>query len=90
MRPTVGRVVLYTSPGGDHDGLYTPEGLAAIITGVNPMLPPDPRFRTQLQPSVSLMVFDRTGMFARPAVDFTDAPPGSEAARGKWTWPPRA
>jgi hypothetical protein len=74
---TIGRIVHYTSL-GDRDGLYPPEVQAAIVTGVN------------ADGTVALHVFYRTGGFDMPSVVETEAAPGSEAARGKWAWPPRA
>lgn len=75
--PSIGRIVHYTNL-GDRDGKYPPTVQAAIITGLN-----DP------SGNVSLHVFYKTGQFDLAACEFTDAPAGSEAARGKWSWPPR-
>ena len=78
MKPTVGRMVHYTNL-GDRDGKYPPEIQAALITGVN------------VDGSVALHVFYRTGQFNMPCVD--QAPDtimaGTEDARGKWQWPVR-
>lgn len=80
-KPTIGRIVHYTSL-GDRDGKYPPEIQAAIITGVNPPFGDE-------EPSVSLHVFYRTGQFDMPEVERTDEPAGSEDARGFWCWPAR-
>ncbi len=76
MSPTVGRIVHYTNL-GDKDGRYPPEVQAALITGLNG------------DGSVALHIFYKTGQFDMPSVPFTDAPAGSDGARGKWTWPAR-
>lgn len=74
--PSIGRIVHYTNL-GDRDGKYPPQTQAAIITGVN------------ADGTVSLHVFTKIGQHDQPSVEFTDAAAGSEAARGKWTWPAR-
>lgn len=76
MRPTVGRIVHYTNL-GDKDGKYPPEVQAAIIT------------RVHNESHVGLHVFYPTGQFDMPDVEMTEAPAGSEMARGKWAWPER-
>lgn len=73
-KPSPGRIVHYTNL-GDKDGKYPPETQAAIVTGVN------------ADGTVSLHIFYRTGQFDMPSVPFTEAPAGSEAARGHWAWP---
>lgn len=75
--PSIGRIVHYTNL-GDRDGKYPPEVQAALITGVND------------DGTVWLHVFYRTGEFNISSCEFTDAPAGSEQARGKWTWPVKA
>lgn len=77
QKPSIGRVVHYTNL-GDRDGKYPPQVQAALITGVND------------DGTVSLHVFYKTGQFDMPAAAFTDAPAGSEGARGKWGWPARS
>lgn len=72
--PTVGRIVHYTNL-GDRDGKFPPTVQAAIVTGVNG------------DGSVSLHVFFKTGQFDLAECTFTEAPAGSEAARGHWSWP---
>jgi hypothetical protein len=76
MKPTVGRIVHYTNL-GDRDGKYPPEVQAALIT------------RVYSDTQVALHVFYPTGQFDMPEVLFTDAPAGSEGARGRWAWPAR-
>lgn len=77
MKPTIGRIVHYTNL-GDRDGKYPPEKQAALITGVN------------VDETVSLHVFYRTGGFDMPAVEHAGlAEAGSEEARGMWQWPAR-
>lgn len=76
MKPSIGRIVHYTNL-GDRDGKYPPTVQAAIITGIND------------DGSVSLHVFYKTGQFDLAKCEQTDAPAGSEAARGKWCWPAR-
>jgi len=76
MKPTIARVVHYTNL-GDRDGKYPVTVQAAIITGIN------------VDGTVSLHVFYRTGSFDLVSCDFTEAEAGTEEARGKWSWPPR-
>ncbi|TAL42382.1 MAG: hypothetical protein EPN91_08360 [Salinibacterium sp.] len=88
--PTVGRVVHYTNL-GDRDGRFPPEIQAAIITKVairdlatlaeNGHVPKEAGY------TVSLHIFYEMGDFKMKDVPFTTEPAGSEAARGKWTWP---
>lgn len=75
--PTVGRVVHYTNL-GDKDGRFPPEVQAAIITKAK-----------WSDGTVSLCILYETGMFFMLDVPYTEAPAGSEEARGKWTWPAR-
>lgn len=75
--PSICRIVHYTNL-GDRDGKYPPTVQAAIITGVNE------------DGSVALHVFYKTGQFDLASCEFTDQPAGSEGARGRWSWPPRA
>ena len=72
--PTIGRIVHYTNL-GDRDGKYPPEVQAALVTGVND------------DGTVALHIFYKTGQFDMPKVVGTDAPAGSEDARGMWAWP---
>lgn len=76
MKPSIGRIVHYTNL-GDKDGKYPPEVQAALITGIN------------ADGTVALHVFYKTGQFDMPSVNSTDAPAGSDMARGHWTWPER-
>ena len=69
--PSIGRIVHYTNL-GDKDGKYPPETQAAIITGVN------------VDGTVSLHIFYRTGQFDMPSVLYH-----ADGARGCWHWPPR-
>ncbi len=80
MTPTIGRIVHYTNL-GDKDGKYPPEVIAAIVVGVN-----------AADGSLALKAFYRTGIFDMPSVFKApdDAAAGTEAARGKWQWPPRS
>lgn len=73
--PSIGRIVHYTNL-GDRDGQYPPSVIAAMITKVND------------DGTVALKAFYPTGLFDMPSVHETDAAPGSEAARGRWAWPP--
>ena len=77
MKPTVGRIIHYTNL-GDRDGKYPPAVIAALVTQVNEGY------------NVALKCFYPTGIFDIDAVDYTEEPAGSEAARGKWTWPERS
>ncbi len=77
MNPTVGRIVHYTNL-GDRDGKYPPQVIAALITKVHN------------ETAVSLTTFYPTGTFNLDSVVYTDECAGSDAARGKWTWPERA
>ena len=74
MKPTIGRIVHYTNL-GDRDGRFPPEVQAALITGVN------------ADDTVALHIFYKTGQFDMQSVPFTAFDAGSDAARGKWTWP---
>lgn len=74
--PSIGRIVHYTNL-GDRDGKFPPTVQAALITGLND------------DGTVSLHVFYKTGQFDLPACAHTEAPAGSEGARGKWSWPER-
>ena len=76
MAPTIGRIVHYTNL-GDKDGKYPPEVQAAIVTGVNS------------DATVALHIFYKTGQFDRPNVEWTSADAGTDAARGRWSWPVR-
>jgi hypothetical protein len=77
--PTVARIVHYTNL-GDKNGRFPPEVQAAVITKVH---------RDSDPGHVSLCIIYETGMFFMKDVPYTDAPAGSEEARGKWTWPAR-
>lgn len=87
MRPTVGRIVLYTSPDGRS------EVLAAIITKVRPLTITDDVKRVpppeETTYAVSLHVFYAPGYVDLNDVPFTPEPPGATFAAGKWSWPPR-
>lgn len=76
MKASIGRIVHYTNL-GDKDGRYPPEVQAAIITGIN------------IDGTVALHIFYRTGQFDMGSVPFTSENAGSDAARGHWTWPAR-
>jgi hypothetical protein len=76
VRPTVGRIVHYTNL-GDRDGKFPATVQAAIVTGVND------------DGTVALHVFYRTGGFDMASVAETEAPAGTEEARGRWCWPAR-
>lgn len=76
QKPSIGRIVHYTNL-GDRDGKYPPTIQAAVVTGIND------------DGTVSLHVFYKTGQFDLASCAFTDAPAGSEGARGKWGWPAR-
>ena len=73
-KPSVGRIVHYTSL-GDKDGRFPPEVQAAIITGVN------------ADGSCALHIFYKTGQFDMASVEETFAEAGSDGARGHWCWP---
>lgn len=76
QKPTVGRTIHYTNL-GDKEGKYPPEIQAAVITGLN------------ADGTVALKVLYRTGIFDMQSVAYTPEPAGTDAARGKWTWPAR-
>lgn len=76
MKASIGRLVHYTNL-GDRDGKYPPEVQAALITKLN------------ADGTVALHVFYPTGQFDLASVEYTDAYPGDERARGKWAWPAR-
>lgn len=76
MKPSIGRIVHYTNL-GDKDGKYPPEIQAAIIT------------RVHSDTTVGLHVFYPTGQFDMPTVELSGSPAGSDAARGRWSWPER-
>jgi hypothetical protein len=76
MKPSIGRIVHYTNL-GDRDGRYPPTVQAAIITGVNE------------DDTVDLHIFYKTGQFDMASVPFTEAPAGSDTARGHWAWLPK-
>lgn len=86
MKPTVARLVHYTSL-GDRDGKYPPEIQAALITKVVPK-EPLPADHESLY-AVSLRIFYEDGDFSMKDVPFTSERAGTEGARGKWTWPAR-
>ena len=88
MKPTVGRIVHYTNL-GDRDGRYPPEIQAALITGVKRIADDPSTEDVESFYDVDLHIFYRTGQFDIPKVPFTTAEPGSDGARGKWTWPAR-
>lgn len=71
---SIGDIVHYTNL-GDRDGKYPPTVQAAIITGIND------------DGTVALHVFYKTGQFDLECCAGTDAIAGTEAARGKWSWP---
>jgi hypothetical protein len=71
--PTIGEFVHYTNL-GDADGKFPPEIQAALVTGHN------------LDGTLSLHVFYRTGQFDMPSVEYTAYGAGTRFARGKWTW----
>jgi hypothetical protein len=97
VKPSVGRIVLYTNL-GDRDGKYPPEAQAAIITKVidrwkaeaeGPTTLEEPPSDSEARYKVSIRVFYEDGEFIMRDVPFTAEPPASEGARGKWGWPPR-
>ncbi len=76
MKPSVGRIIHYTSL-GSADGKYSPELVPAIIVGVND------------DGTVALHTFYRTGQFNLNSVEHTLETAGTAPARGKWAWPER-
>ena len=88
MKPTVGRVVWYTSL-GDRDGRFPPEVQAALITKVARRTDTAPGVLEENFFHVSMRVFYEDGDFSMKSVPFTVADAGTEAARGKWCWPAR-
>lgn len=89
MKPTVGRIVHYTSL-GDRDGRYPSEIHAALITKValRRELGADPAQRNlEDDYFVSLHVFYEDGEFNMKDASFTTQRAGTEAARGQWSWP---
>ena len=73
MKPTIGRIVIYTNL-GDKDGKYPSEQQAAIIT----------RVRHADSGVVALNVFYPTGQF-----NIDDVPFSETYERGYWSWPVR-
>lgn len=89
MKPTVGRIVHYTSL-GDRDGKYPPEVQAALVTKITPHHGERANAPSQENRfEVSLRIFYADGEFNMRDVMFTESPAGTEDARGKWTWPSR-
>jgi hypothetical protein len=76
LKPSVGRIVHYTSL-GDSEGKFPSELHAALITRVND------------DGTVALKVFYTVGIFDMLRVERTNEVAGSAAARGMWTWPER-
>lgn len=64
----------------------TPEELAADASGIGAVWNYDRRESSYV---VSLKCLYPAGMFDLPVAPFTTEPAGSDAARGKWTWPER-
>lgn len=90
QRPTVGRIVHYTSH-GTPDGTYGKECRAAIITGVDEYQPSDDG---HLVGHVDLCVLNPTGMFFNRSVhqeelDDKIEPGPSGRTGGTWHWPER-
>ncbi len=87
MKPTLGRIVHYTSLGSG-DGKFPPETQAAIITAVklhNQFYEGQPRPDGEENTyRVSLHIFYTTGQF-----DMGDVPWSLESKRGHWMWPPK-
>ena len=73
MTPTIGRIVHYTNL-GDADHKFPPEIHPAIITGFD------------ADGDACLHIWYKQGSFDMTA-PFTEAPAGSDQARGKWSWP---
>lgn len=76
MRPSIGRIVHYTSygtPGGEYDK----ECRAAVITGISPKYPSD------LKTYVSLAVLNPTGYFFNLHIPQDE----EEHEGGTWHWP---
>lgn len=84
MKPSVGRVVLYSSL-GDSEGKYPSEQQAAIITKVTDREGLTDAALTEERHKVSLAILYPTGMFW-----MADVPYSPEFKRGHWTWPPRS
>lgn len=87
MKPTVGRTVMYTNL------KFPPEAQAAVITTartVPDVVAVDDMVGDESFYWVTLAVFYRTGLFFMvEPVPYSPEPPGTDAARGKWGWPPR-
>lgn len=83
MKPTVGRIVLYTNL-GDKDGKYPPEQQAAIITKATPVPPQNADDDVEKSFAVSLHIFYQTGDF-----HMIDVPYSPNYQRGCWSWPKR-
>ena len=82
MKPSIGRIVHYTSygtPGGE----YGRECRAAIITEVNQYSPGAVGDREN---EVGLCVMNPTGLFLNQHVPLDDAEP-AERKGGTWHWP---
>lgn len=80
-KPTVGRIVHYTSvdeeapPAGSPVMPYSVQ--PALVTGLND------------DGTLALHVFRRTSQFDLDACHFTEAKAGTYEAAGKWAWPER-
>jgi hypothetical protein len=83
MKPTLGRIVHYTSL-GSADGKYPPEQHAAIITKVKPVRDEAHGPLQEGEYDVWLHVFYATGDFFMDKVPFSN-----EYKKGHWTWPPK-
>jgi len=77
MKPAIGLIVHFTSNRATASGSEL-VAWPAIITEVH-----------EEDGTVSLQVFGETAVVPRVYVGFTDAPAGTEAAIGKWSWPVR-
>lgn len=76
QRPSIGRIVHYTSR-GSKDGVYKPEVRAAIVTKVG-----EPG--TLGENTVDVFVINPSGLFFDQMVGYAETP-----TPGCWSWPPR-
>jgi len=79
LRPSVGRIVHFQSP-GTPDGEYPSEVCAAIVTAVYDGIEDNPRGR----PYIGLCVLRPNAMTFSPFVPYAKEP-----TVGHWNWPPR-
>ncbi len=86
MKPTLGRIVHYTSR---RESTGPRRTFAAIITGVRARWTDPADATNEHAYAVDIRVLADRDDFWEEDVAFTTEPAGSDAARGKWSWPAR-